>query len=843
MANFYGAAERLGRWFPAFGPETGSGGGSCCGGEGHGDGHSHGDGDHSGHGDGKMTTAMDAGAAAVAAAKPEAGKAIDPVCGMSVTIEGAKHVFEWDGATHYFCNPKCKERLASDPPRYLDPKVRAAAEAAEAADVPEGVIYGCPMDEGQEQDEPGICTICGMALEPMGVPQADSGPNPELVDFTWRLKIGLIFTIPLLIIAMGPLVGIPVHDWLGAKVAQWIELLLAIPVVLYCGKPFFERGWMSVRTGNYNMWTLIALGVGAAFAYSIVATLLPGLFPAELKSANGIVGVYFEAAAVIIVLVLVGQVLELRAREKTGGALKALLELSPKTAIRISVDGAENEVALDDVRTGNKLRVRPGDGVPVDGVVVEGTSSIDESLLTGEPIPVEKGPGASVTGGTINKSGSFIMQAQQVGAKTMLSQIVAMVAEAQRSRAPIQRLADMAAGYFVPAVVAVAILAFFAWLFLGPAPALTYAIVAAVSVLIIACPCALGLATPMSIMVATGRGAREGVLIKNAESLEHFAAVDTLIVDKTGTLTEGKPVLSTVRVFDGVDEVHLLGLAASLERGSEHPLAEAIVAGAKSRGAQLTKPDEFEAVAGQGVRGTVSGVALMLGNQAMMRAGDVDTRAHEADVAQLGARGQTAMYVVMDGKLAGLIAVADPVKETARQALDDLRASGLEIVMATGDNEQTAKAVASKLGIADVHAGVMPADKAKLVSELQAKGRTVAMAGDGVNDAPALALADVGIAMGTGADVAIESAGITLLKGDLKGLLRARRLSQATIRNIKQNLVFAFGYNTIGVPIAAGVLYPAFGILLSPIIAALAMSLSSVSVISNALRLGRQRFK
>ncbi len=839
MANFYGAAERLGRWFPAFGPETGSGGGSCCG-----EGHSHGEGhDHAGHGERDMTTAMDAGAAAVAAAKPEAGKAIDPVCGMSVTIEGAKHVFEWDGATHYFCNPKCKERLASDPPRYLDPEVRAAAEAAEAADVPDGVIYGCPMDEGQEQDEPGICTICGMALEPMGVPQADSGPNPELVDFMQRLKVGLIFTIPLLIIAMGPLVGIPVHEWLGAKVAQWIELLLAIPVVLYCGKPFFERGWMSIRTGNYNMWTLIALGVGAAFAYSIVATLLPGLFPAELKSADGIVGVYFEAAAVIIVLVLVGQVLELRAREKTGGALKALLELSPKTAIRISVDGSENEVALDDVRTGNKLRVRPGDGVPVDGVVVEGTSSIDESLLTGEPIPVEKGPGASVTGGTINKSGSFIMQAQQVGAKTMLSQIVAMVAEAQRSRAPIQRLADMAAGYFVPAVVAVAILAFFAWLFLGPAPALTYAIVAAVSVLIIACPCALGLATPMSIMVATGRGAREGVLIKNAEALEHFAAVDTLIVDKTGTLTEGKPVLSTVRVFDGVDETRLLGLAASLERGSEHPLAEAIVTGAKSRGAQLTKPDAFEAVAGQGVRGTVSGVALMLGNQAMMRAGDVDTSAHEADVAQLGAKGQTAMYVVMDGKLAGIIAVADPVKETAAQALDELRASGLKIVMATGDNEQTAKAVASKLGITDVHAGVMPADKAKLVSALQAKGRTVAMAGDGVNDAPALALADVGIAMGTGADVAIESAGITLLKGDLKGLLRARRLSQATIRNIKQNLVFAFGYNTIGVPIAAGVLYPAFGILLSPIIAALAMSLSSVSVISNALRLGRQRFK
>ena len=634
--------------------------GGCCGSAHHD--HEHGNG-------GEMTTAMDASGAAIATASPEPGKAIDPVCGMSVTIDGAKHVFEWDGATHYFCNPKCKERFSSDPQRYLDPEIRAAAEAAEAADVPAGTVYGCPMDPGQEQDGPGICKICGMALEPMGVPVADSGPNPELVDFLQRLKVGALLTIPLLLIAMGPLVGIPVHDWLGAKLAQWIEMALAIPVVLYSGKPFFERGWMSIRTGNYNMWTLIALGVGAAFTYSIVATLLPGLFPAELKSADGIVGVYFEAAAVIIVLVLVGQVLELRAREETGGALKALLELSPKTAIRISVDGSEHEVALDDVRVGNKLRVRPGDAIPVDGIVIEGTSSVDESLLTGEPIPVEKGPGASVTGGTINKSGSFIMEARQVGAKTMLSQIVAMVAEAQRSRAPIQRLADLAAGYFVPAVVAVSILAFFAWLFFGPDPALTYAIVAAVSVLIIACPCALGLATPMSIMVATGRGAREGVLIKNAEALEHFAAVDTLIVDKTGTLTEGKPVLSTVRAFDGVDETKLLGLAASLERGSEHPLAEAIVAGAIDKSAELTRPDTFEAVAGQGVRGSVAGTSLMLGNQVMMQANKIDTSAHEAYVAELGHKGQTAMYVVMDGKLAGLIGVADPVKKQPKRRL------------------------------------------------------------------------------------------------------------------------------------------------------------------------------
>ena len=773
----------------------------------------------------------------------EAGKAVDPVCGMTVTIAGAKHIAVHGGESYYFCNPRCREKFEPDPERYLDPVKRAKADAAEAAAVPADTIFGCPMCPGQEQEGPGVCEVCGMALEPMGPPSAEAGPNLELIDFTRRFKIGLLFTIPLLVISMGPMLGLPVHDWLGAKASQWAELLLAAPVVFYCGWPFFERGWMSVKTGNYNMWTLIGLGVGAAFAYSLVATIAPGLFPPELKTTAGTVGVYFEAAAVIIVLVLAGQMLELRAREKTGGALRALMDLAPKMAIKVAPGGTEAEIPLADVQTGDHLAVKPGSAVPVDGVVIEGRSVVDESLLTGEALPVEKSTNDKVTGGTINKTGSFIMEARQVGAKTVLSQIVAMVADAQRSRAPIQRLADVAAGYFVPAVVGTAIIAFLAWWIFGPTPSLTYAIVAAVSVLIIACPCALGLATPMSIMVATGRGAREGILIKNAESLELFAGVDTLIVDKTGTLTQGKPVLADIKVLGDADELQLLAMAASLERSSEHPLAEAVVAGANERGAELSKPRDFESITGQGVKGRIGDKMVALGNAALMQAMSLDTSAHDATLASWGTEGKTGIFIAVDGEIAGLLAIADPIKDTAADTLTRLRDLGLDIVMATGDNPQTAQAVADKLGITQVHAGVMPADKAALVKRLQADGHTVAMAGDGVNDAPALAQADVGIAMGTGADVAIESAGITLLKGDLQGLLRARQLSQATIRNIKQNLGFAFGYNTIGVPIAAGVLYPVFGILLSPIVAAVAMSLSSVSVISNALRLGWQNLK
>ena len=687
---------------------------------------------------------------------------------------------------------------------------------------------------------PGNCPKCGMALEPKGVPPADAGPNPELVDFTHRLWIGAVLTFPILVIAMGPDLGLPLHRWLSPQAAGWVELILATPVVLWCGWPFLQRGWASI-VNSPNMWTLISIGVLVAYAYSLVAVLAPEIFPPDFQMHGGAVGRYFEAAAVIVVLVLVGQVLELKARERTGNAIRALLNLAPKTARRVAPDGAETEIALDDVHAGDRLRVRPGEAVPVDGAVLEGRSAVDESLITGEPLPVEKSPGADVTGGTLNKTGSFIMEARKVGAETMLARIVALVADAQRSRAPIQSLADKVAAYFVPAVIAIAVLAFFAWLAFGPSPSLAYAVVAAVSVLIIACPCALGLATPISIMVATGRGAREGVLVKNAEALERLAAIDTVIVDKTGTLTEGKPVLTDVTALDGFDQGVLLRLAASLEKAKEHPLAEAIVKGAEARGLQLPASETFEAMPGQGIKGRVDGREIALGTARLMQSLGIDASAAQPQLETLRRDGKIALLAAVDGKLAGWLAMADPIKPSARKALAALRQRNIDVIMATGDNRTTAEAVARELGIATVHADVLPEDKARLVAELKATGRKVAMAGDGINDAPALAVADVGIAMGTGADVAIESAGLTLLKGDLAGIVRARRLAEATVANIWQNLAFAFGYNALGIPVAAGVLYPVFGILLSPMIAAAAMSLSSVSVVGNALRLGSIR--
>jgi len=682
------------------------------------------------------------------------------------------------------------------------------------------------------RDEPGSCPICGMALEPM-VPSDE--PSEELTDFTRRMWISAAAAVPLVILTMGELVGLPVRDWLGHQLAVYIEFVLATPIVLWAALPFFRRGVDSFRNLSPNMWTLISLGVGAAYVYSLVATFAPGVFPEQYRMGDG-VGTYYEAAVVIIALVFVGQVLELRARERTGDAIRALLDLAPKTARRILQDGTEYDAPLENIVEGDMLRVRPGDSVPVDGDVIEGRTSVDESMITGEPVPVEKTEGDRVTGGTINKSGTLAIRATQVGADTVLAQIVEMVAGARRSRAPIQGLADRVSSIFVPTVVAVAIAAFFAWLAFGPEPALAFAIASAVSVLIIACPCALGLATPISITTAAGRGAQAGVLIKDAEALERMARVDTVIVDKTGTLTEGKPTLTDVVALQG-DEAEVLGLAAALERGSEHPLAEAIVAGARDRGLSPGSAADFEAVTGKGVRGTVDGRNVALGNPAMMQDLGLDTGDAEARADSLRADGKTAMFVAVDGALAGIVAVADPIKQSTEGAIRDLHALGLTIIMATGDNQRTAEAVARQLGIDEVRAGVLPEDKQKLVEELRAKGASVAMAGDGVNDAPALAAADVGIAMSTGADVAVESAGITLMRGDLVGLVRARKLAKATLRNIRQNLFFAFAYNAAGVPIAAGILYPVVGLLLSPMIAAAAMSLSSVSVISNALRL------
>ena len=705
-----------------------------------------------------------------------------------------------------------------------------------------GVVYTCPMHPQVRQTKPGACPLCGMGLEQESATAEDEGPNPELVDFSHRLWVALAFSVPLLILTMTPYIGVmAVRDFFGERLSLWIELVLATPVILWSGWPFFARGYISFRTMNLNMFSLIGMGVGAAYIFSIVAVLVPGIFPEGFRDSEGNVGVYFEAAAVIVTLVLLGQVMELRAREGTGKAIRALLDMAAKSARLIRPDGTEEEVALEDVKVGDHLRVRPGDKVPVDGVVVEGRSSIDESMISGEPVPVEKVEGDKVTGATINGTGSLVMEATRVGADTTLSQIVEMVANAQRSRAPIQKFADMVAGKFVPAVIAIAALSFVAWAIWGPAPALSYALVSAVAVLIIACPCALGLATPMSIMTATGRGAQLGVLIKNAEALERFAKVDTLIVDKTGTLTEGKPRLVAVLPESGHDETEVLRLAATLEKGSEHPLAEAIVSGAEARNVMLGKADDFEAVTGKGVKGVVDGKPVALGNAKLLEELGLDG-GHLMEVANSRRdEGETVMFVVLNGAVAGLVSVADPVKETTPAALKALHAAGFRIIMATGDNERTAKAVAGKLGIDEIRADVLPEDKASIIRELQSQGRKVAMAGDGVNDAPALAQADVGIAMGTGADVAIESAGFTLVKGNLDGIVRARRLSQATMRNIKQNLFFALVYNGAGVPVAAGVLYPFFGILIGPIFAAFAMSASSLSVVMNSLRLRREK--
>lgn len=688
------------------------------------------------------------------------------------------------------------------------------------------------------RDAPGSCPICGMALEPMGVPVSDEGPNPELIDFKRRLWIGAVLTIPLLVLTMGPFVGLGfIREAIGERLTLWVEFVFGTPVILWAGWPFFVRGAQSIVNRSLNMFTLIGMGVGAAYIFSVVAVLVPEIFPAGFRNDEGHVGVYFEAGAVIVVLVLLGQVMELGARERTGSAIRALLDLAAKTARVIRDDGQEEDVPLEDVAVGDRIRVRPGDKVPVDGVVMEGRSSVDESMISGEPVPVEKVVGDSVTGATINGTGSLVVEAKRVGADTMLSQIVEMVANAQRSRAPIQKLADSVAGLFVPSVVAIAIISFIVWAIWGPDPALAYALVSAVAVLIIACPCALGLATPMSIMTATGRGAQIGVLIKNAEALERFAKVDTLIVDKTGTLTLGKPKLVAVLPEDGYEESKVLKLAASLERGSEHPLAEAILAGAEEKGIEIADAEAFEALTGKGVKGIVDGQQVALGNAKLVADLGLDS-SKLSDIADSRRdEGETVMFVIVGTSIAGLVSVADPVKETTLEALKALHEEGFRVVMATGDNERTAKAVAGRLGIDEIRADVLPEDKARIIQELQAQGHKVAMAGDGVNDAPALAQADVGIAMGTGADVAIESAGFTLVKGDLNGIVRARRLSRATMRNIRQNLFFAFVYNAAGVPVAAGILFPFFGILISPMFAAAAMSLSSVSVIGNALRL------
>lgn len=761
--------------------------------------------------------------------KTGAKTATDPVCGMQVEIKEGARTRDYGGETFHFCSAGCQEKFDADPYFYASGNAKKAGQKAQP-----GTQYTCPMHPEIVRDEPGSCPICGMALEPM-VPSDE--PSHELVDFTRRMWISAAAAVPLIIITMGELVGLDVRGWMGHRLSVYAEFVLATPVILWAALPFFRRGIDSIRNVSPNMWTLISLGVGAAYLYSLVATFAPGVFPAEYRMGHG-VGTYYEAAVVIVALIFVGQVLELRARERTGDAIRALLDLAPKTARRILADGSEYDAPLENIVEGDLLRVRPGDSVPVDGEVVEGRSSVDESMITGEPVPVEKVEGDRVTGGTINKNGTLAVRATQVGADTVLSQIVEMVAGARRSRAPIQGLADKASSVFVPTVVVIAIIAFGVWLWAGPEPALAFAIASAVSVLIIACPCALGLATPISITTAAGRGAQAGVLIKDAEALERMARVDTVIVDKTGTLTEGKPRLTDVVALHG-DEAEVLGLAAALERGSEHPLAEAIVAGAKDRSLSLETAEDFEAVTGKGVHGTVGGRRVALGNAAMMTDLGLSTDEAEAEADTLRADGKTAMFVAVDGTLAGIVAVADPIKETTEAAIRDLHALGLTVIMATGDNRRTAEAVASKLGIDEVRAGVLPEDKQKLVEELRAKGKSVAMAGDGVNDAPALAAADVGIAMSTGADVAVESAGITLMRGDLVGLVRARKLAVATLRNVKQNLFFAFVYNAAGVPVAAGVLYPLTGLLLSPMIAAAAMSLSSVSVITNALRLRR----
>ena len=776
----------------------------------------------------------------------------DPVCGMDVDPATSPYSSERDGQTHHFCSARCQAKFEASPETYLAPHAdqpghhehdhgnhqtdhEAEHEAGATAAAGEATEWTCPMHPKIRRPGPGSCPICGMALEPVTV-TADSGPSPELADMTRRFWVGVALSIPVVLLGMGADLVPAIHDLISASASAWVQLVLATPVVLWAGWPFFERGWVSVRTLKLNMFTLIAMGTGVAWLFSVVATVAPGVFPAAFRM-DGTVDVYFEAAAVITTLVLLGQVLELRAREQTSGAIRALLDLTPDTAHRINPDGTEAEVTLDQVQVGDRLRVRPGEKVPVDGMVEEGRSSLDESLVTGESMPVTKTTGDTVIGGTINQTGSVVVRADKVGRDTMLARIVQMVAEAQRSRAPIQRVADQVATWFVPAVIVVAIVAFVVWAIVGPDPRLAHALIVAVSVLIIACPCALGLATPMSIMVGVGRGAGLGVLIKNAEALEVTEKVNTLVVDKTGTLTEGKPSVTQIVPATGFDTDELLRLAAGVERASEHPLAMAVVKAATD--AALTTPDvsDFDSPTGKGVIGTVEGRRGLLGSSTLLGGHGIATPVLGAAAARLRADGATVIFVGDDEQVAGMLAIADPVKDTTPAALEALRQEGIEVVMLTGDNRVTAEAVARRLGIDRVEAEVLPDHKSEIVTRLRADGRVVAMAGDGVNDAPALAAADVGIAMGTGTDVAIESAGITLLKGDLTGIVRARSLSQATMSNIRQNLVFAFIYNVAGIPIAAGVLYPAFGWLLSPMIAAAAMALSSVSVITNSLRL------
>jgi P-type Cu+ transporter len=814
---------------------------------------------------------------------------IDPICDMTVEPATAAGKFDYNGETYYFCSVHCQKLFQTDPAKYL-----AASEARRIAqpkpgavhphqhpattDKPgtPGAIYTCPMDPEVRQQGAGACPKCGMALEPLDISAAltkteytcpmhpevvrdEPGPcpicgmaleartvsltdekNPELEDMTRRFWVGVVLSIPVLLVAMTDMLpGQPLHQLFSSRLLTWFQFLIASPVVLWCGWPFIQRAWASVINRSPNMFTLIGIGVGTAYGYSVVATLLPHLFPDSFRGHSGEVGVYFEAAAVITTLVLLGQVLELRARSRTSGAIRALLGLAPKTARRVDAHGTEQDVPLDQVQVGDRLRVRPGEKIPTDGVVVEGMSSVDESMVTGEPIPSEKVQNSKVTGGTVNGTGSFIMRAERVGGDTLLAQIVRMVSEAQRSRAPIQKLADLVSSYFVPAVVTVAVITFAVWAMVGPEPRLAFALVNAVAVLIIACPCALGLATPMSIMVGTGRGATAGVLIKNAEALEILEKVDTLVVDKTGTLTEGKPRLVSVIALEGHDEAGVLRLAASLEKASEHPLAAAIVAGAQERRLQLAKDQGFQSYTGKGIFGVVEGKRVALGNVKLFEELRISADALHERAERMGAEGQTVMFVAIEKQLAGLIGVADPVKPSTPEAIRLLHDAGVRIVMLTGDSRTTAEAVARRLGIDEVHAEVLPNQKGEVVKELQKQGRIVAMAGDGINDAPALALAQVGIAMGTGTDIAMESAGVTLVKGDLRGIAKARRLSQGTMRNIRQNLFFAFFYNLLGVPIAAGVLYPLFGILLSPMIASAAMTFSSVSVISNALRLNK----
>jgi len=792
-------------------------------------------------------------------------KVVDPVCKMTIEDKEAAATSIYRGTTYYFCSKSCQEKFERDPEAFIGGKVSAASET--------GVIYTCPMHPEIREKKPGPCPICGMALEPLTPSVAPSKTewtcpmhpkilrnspgscpicgmaleprsitreekNPELINMTRRFWLGLILTIPLILIAMRSYVpGLSLIDrLLSHELLKWVEIILATPVVLWAGWPFFMRGWQSIRNRKLNMFTLIALGVGVAYVYSIVAALLPGIFPLSFRKESGEVGVYFEAAAVIVILVLLGQVLELKARSKTGAAIKALLGLAPKTARRIR-DGLEEDIPLEHVRPEDILRVRPGEKIPVDGVVIEGTSSVDESMVTGEPIPVEKGKGDRVIGATVNGTGMLIMRAEKVGTDTLLAQIVRMVAEAQRSRAPIQKLADIVAAYFVQIVVAVAIITFIAWAWIGPEPRMAHAIVNAVAVLIIACPCALGLATPMSIMVAMGKGATAGVLFKNAEAIEVMEKVDTLVMDKTGTLTIGKPALMEIVPAKEFEEKSILHFAASLERGSEHPLAAAIVKGAEERGISFIDIEKFESLTGKGVMGKIDGHKIILGNKGLLDDLGIDPRELSERAEVLRREGQTVMFIAVDGRIAGLLGVADPIKETTPEAIEALHREGIRIVMVTGDNRTTAEAVSKKLGLDEVIAEVLPDQKTHVVKRLQDEGRIVAMAGDGINDAPALAQAHVGIAMGTGTDVAMESAGVTLIKGDLRGIVRARRLSRATMRNIKQNLFWAFIYNSLGVPIAAGVIYPFFGILLSPIFAAACMSFSSVSVVGNALRL------